>query len=86
MSIPPWLFDELPDDDLVARAEAWAGLLNGAAEIDGAARDRAHGWTVERVEFITRYHELRAQAVGAAPFDEVQHTGFWKRVVSGDAA
>ena len=32
MSVPAWLFDDLPDDDLVARADAWARLLDGAAE------------------------------------------------------
>ena len=35
MSIPPWLFDELADhfddDELLARARAWARLLDGAA-------------------------------------------------------
>jgi hypothetical protein len=89
--IPAWLFDELADnvtdpDELRVRLEAWNELLDGAVDDPayGAyldALDRAHGWTVQRIEFMDRYRELRADGAGSwegYALSKTVRSGHWK--------
>ena len=89
MTVPEWLFDELVNHitdrrELVARMEAWAGLLDEIEPVpeptDTYSRlddEAVYELTLAQAEFLHSYEALRSTGAQELTFGAAQRSGFW---------